>query len=178
MGKMKEMTAALALSPEVLAKYQPVIGLEVHVQLLTKSKAFCGCPQRVRWRAQHPHLPRLPWPARSPPRPQQAGGRVRRTRRESYRLRDTRDQHLLAQKLLLSRLAQGLPDLAVRQAHRRKTGFLIVPDAEGNEKRIGITRLHMEEDAGKSLHDGFPDSATRNLHRPQPLRHSTRRDRF
>ena len=28
-------------------------------------------------------------------------------------------------------------------------------------KRIGITRLHMEEDAGKSLHDGFPDSATR-----------------
>ena len=28
-------------------------------------------------------------------------------------------------------------------------------------KRIGITRLHMEEDAGKSLHDGFADSATR-----------------
>ena len=28
-------------------------------------------------------------------------------------------------------------------------------------KRIGITRLHMEEDAGKSLHEGFADSATR-----------------
>ena len=32
-----------AISPEVLAKYQPVIGLEVHVQLLTETKAFCGC---------------------------------------------------------------------------------------------------------------------------------------
>jgi aspartyl-tRNA(Asn)/glutamyl-tRNA(Gln) amidotransferase subunit B len=31
----------------------------------------------------------------------------------------------------------------------------------GATKRIGITRLHMEEDAGKSLHEGFPDSATR-----------------
>src|ERR1700753_1443849 len=34
---------AIALSPAVLAKYEPVIGLEVHVQLLTATKAFCGC---------------------------------------------------------------------------------------------------------------------------------------
>src|ERR1700745_1470447 len=34
---------ATALSPEILAKYEPVIGLEVHVQLLTATKAFCGC---------------------------------------------------------------------------------------------------------------------------------------
>ena len=34
---------ATAFSPEVLAKYEPVIGLEVHVQLLTATKAFCGC---------------------------------------------------------------------------------------------------------------------------------------
>ena len=40
-------------------------------------------------------------------------------------------------------------------------GWIEVPTADGTTKRIGITRVHMEEDAGKSLHDGFPDSATR-----------------
>ncbi len=40
-------------------------------------------------------------------------------------------------------------------------GWIDLPAADGSVKRIGITRLHMEEDAGKSLHDGFSDSATR-----------------
>jgi aspartyl-tRNA(Asn)/glutamyl-tRNA(Gln) amidotransferase subunit B len=39
-------------------------------------------------------------------------------------------------------------------------GWIDVPTADGSMKRVGITRLHMEEDAGKSLHDGFADSAT------------------
>jgi aspartyl-tRNA(Asn)/glutamyl-tRNA(Gln) amidotransferase subunit B len=40
-------------------------------------------------------------------------------------------------------------------------GWIEVPTADGSTKKIGITRVHMEEDAGKSLHDGFSDSATR-----------------
>ena len=40
-------------------------------------------------------------------------------------------------------------------------GWIDVPDASGAAKRIGITRLHLEEDAGKSLHDGFADSVSR-----------------
>jgi aspartyl-tRNA(Asn)/glutamyl-tRNA(Gln) amidotransferase subunit B len=39
-------------------------------------------------------------------------------------------------------------------------GWIDVPAADGGTRRIGITRLHMEEDAGKSLHDGFSDSST------------------
>src|SRR5260370_18230028 len=34
------------IAPEVLAKYEPVIGLEVHAQLLTRTKIFCGCSTR------------------------------------------------------------------------------------------------------------------------------------
>src|ERR1051326_8205203 len=40
------MTILATLSPETLAKYEPVIGLEVHVQILTRSKIFCKCSTR------------------------------------------------------------------------------------------------------------------------------------
>src|SRR5438270_11384204 len=43
---MVNMSTVAAISPEIIAKYQPVIGLEVHVQLLTETKAFCGCINR------------------------------------------------------------------------------------------------------------------------------------
>ncbi|HYU22046.1 MAG TPA: Asp-tRNA(Asn)/Glu-tRNA(Gln) amidotransferase GatCAB subunit B, partial [Candidatus Dormibacteraeota bacterium] len=43
---LKSTPEAASPAPEVLAKYEPVIGLEVHVQLLTRTKIFCGCSTR------------------------------------------------------------------------------------------------------------------------------------
>jgi len=40
-------------------------------------------------------------------------------------------------------------------------GWIDIPTADGTIKRVGVTRAHMEEDAGKSIHDGFADSALR-----------------
>ena len=58
-----------------VARFEPVIGLETHVELGTRTKMFCGCPTDFGARAQHPGLPGLPGPARQP-----AGGQQGRHR--------------------------------------------------------------------------------------------------
>ena len=166
LGKIKltMSTAATALSPEILAKYQPVIGLEVHVQLLTADQGLLRLRQPVRRRAQHPRLPHLPRPARRAARAQPPGRRVRRARRHGHQLRDPRDA--------ASSRARTTSTPTRPRATRSRSSTSPSPSTAGSTsptstrrraitKRIGITRLHMEEDAGKSLHDGFADSATR-----------------
>ena len=67
---------ALVPYDEALARYEPVIGLETHVELGTNTKMFCGCPTDVRRRAEHPGLPGLPGPARLAAGGQQGRDRV------------------------------------------------------------------------------------------------------
>src|SRR6202789_600883 len=154
------MPAALALSPEVLAKYQPVIGLEVHVQLLTKSKAFCGCINEYGGEPNTHVCPVcLGLPGALPVLNKQAVEfAVLAAKAIGCEIRETS---------IFSRKNYFYPDspkgYQISQFDKpiAEHGWIDVPDASGASKRIGITRLHMEEDAGKSLHDGFPDSATR-----------------
>ena len=61
-------TSRAASFAEILSRYEPVIGLEVHVQLLTRTKIFCGCREPLRRRRPTPTSARCAWacPARCP----------------------------------------------------------------------------------------------------------------
>ncbi len=152
--------AATALSADVLAKYEPVIGLEVHVQLLTASKIFCGCANKF---GSEPNTNICPvclgLPGSLPVLNARA---VEFAVLASLALNcEVRERSIFARKnYFYPDLPKGY-QISQFDKPLAEHGWIEVPTADGGTKRIGITRLHMEEDAGKSLHDGFSDSATR-----------------
>jgi aspartyl-tRNA(Asn)/glutamyl-tRNA(Gln) amidotransferase subunit B len=149
----------MSIAPEVLAKYEPVIGLEVHVQLLTRTKIFCGCSTRF---GDPPNTNVCPvclgLPGTLPVLNKRA---VEMAMRASLALNCTVHEH--------SRFARKnyfYPDLPkgyqISQYELSlATGGWLEVEVNGAKKRIGITRLHLEEDAAKNLHEGFSQSATK-----------------
>ena len=154
------MTTATIPSPEVFAKYQPVIGLEVHVQLLTQTKAFCGCINRYGGEPNTHCCPVcLGLPGALPVLNRQA---VEFAVLASKALNLTiNEQSVFARKNYFYPDSPKGYQISQFDRPLAENGWLDVSDGKGGTRRIGITRLHMEEDAGKSVHDGFADSATR-----------------
>jgi aspartyl-tRNA(Asn)/glutamyl-tRNA(Gln) amidotransferase subunit B len=144
------------VAPEVLARYEPVIGLEVHVQLATRTKIFCGCPTSF---GAPPNTNVCPVCLGLP-------GALPVLSRQSVEMAIQGALALNCRINPLSRFARKnyfYPDLpkgyqiSMYDQPLAEFGWVEI-DFDGRKKRIGITRVHMEDDAGKSIHDGFKDS--------------------
>ena len=144
-------------------KYEPVIGLEVHIQLLTKSKAYSSDA------AEYGALPNtnvspitLALPGTLPRHNKKViefavklGLAVNAHIREYNEY--ARKNYFYADLPKGYQITQDKTPIC--------TGGNVTVKVDGQEKRIGITRIHMEEDAGKSIHDQDPFDTLIDLNR-------------
>jgi aspartyl-tRNA(Asn)/glutamyl-tRNA(Gln) amidotransferase subunit B len=143
----------------VLAKYETVIGLEVHVQLLTNTKIFCGCSTHF---GDPPNTNVCPvclgLPGTLPVLNKRA---VELAMRASLALNCTVHEHsrFARKNYFYPDLPKGY-QISQYELPLATNGWIEI-EHDGTKKRIGITRLHLEEDAAKNLHEGFSESATK-----------------
>jgi aspartyl-tRNA(Asn)/glutamyl-tRNA(Gln) amidotransferase subunit B len=138
------------------ASYEVVIGLEVHAQLKTRTKIFCGCPTTF-GAAPNSQVCSvcLGHPGALPVLNRRA---VELAVRGALALGcEVQDRSIFARKNYF------YPDLPkgyqISQfAEPLATGGGVTIETDAGDRTIGLIRLHLEEDAGKSIHDGMSDS--------------------
>ncbi|MBF0201432.1 MAG: Asp-tRNA(Asn)/Glu-tRNA(Gln) amidotransferase subunit GatB [Desulfamplus sp.] len=145
-------------------QYEPVIGLEVHAQLKTDTKIFCGCSTRF---GGEPNANTCPvctgMPGVLP---------VLNRKAVTFAIKAALATNCtIAKESRFDRKNYFYPDLPKgyqisQYAHPiAEHGHLSVIDSDGVEKIIGITRIHMEEDAGKLIHDSGRSKSFVDLNR-------------
>jgi aspartyl-tRNA(Asn)/glutamyl-tRNA(Gln) amidotransferase subunit B len=147
------MASATDAKEGILAQYEPVIGLEVHCQLLTATKIFCGCRNRF---GDDPNTNVCPVCLGLP-------GALPVLSRESVTLAmraGLATQCTIQPRSIFARKNYFYPDLpkgyqiSQYELPLATDGFVEIPSA-GAFRKVRVQRIHMEEDAGKLLHEGF-----------------------
>ena len=159
-----------------MSSYEPVIGLEIHAQLLTATKIFCGCPDDVRRAAEHARLPGVPRISGRAAGAQSRRRRFRRARRAGARLRRAGALGLRAQELLLSRPAEGLSDLAVPSCRWHSGGGLDIAVDGTAQARAADAHPH-GRGRGQVAARGLCRFRSPDLSRLQPRGRAAHRDR-
>jgi aspartyl-tRNA(Asn)/glutamyl-tRNA(Gln) amidotransferase subunit B len=167
------MSSSVDISVAAGATFEPVIGLEVHVQLLTASKIFCSCSTRF---GSPPNTNVCPVCLGMP-------GVLPVLNRKAVEFAVLAAMALncrINETSIFARKNYFYPDLPkgyqISQYDKplAEFGYIEVPartddqksatdNREPRTKQIGITRVHIEEDAGKSLHEGFPDAEEKTV---------------
>src|SRR6185312_15716930 len=153
------MTSLRDAPADVTARYEMVVALEVHVQLRTRTKAFCSCDATY---GAPPNINTCP-----------VCGALPALNREAVHLA-MRAAHALGCTVnpvsVFARKNYFYPDLPkgyqISQYDRplALAGRLEIGDGDA-ARTVGITRVHMEEDAGKSIHDRYPGATAIDLNR-------------
>ena len=143
--------------------YEPVIGLEVHAQILTESKIFCGCSTRF---GEGPNRNTCPvcmgFPGVLP---------VLNRKVVEHTIRTGLATHCdIARRSRWARKNYFYPDLPKGYQISQYelplcTGGHVDVSVDGASKRVRLTRIHMEEDAGKNIHDVRGDHSLVDLNR-------------
>jgi len=144
-------------------KYESVIGLEVHAQLLTESKIFCGCSTQF---GQEPNQNTCPVCAGFPGVLPVLNKRV-----VEFAIKAGLAAHCeIARSSILARKNYFYPDLPKGYQISQYelpvcAGGYVDVELDGTLKRVRLTRIHMEEDAGKNIHDAHGNASLVDLNR-------------